>query len=106
MRQRGIAYRHGVWRSRRLSSKGSTGVGIGLCFASVEAGEGGVIPLFVPGSWSDRNWSSSGVQQASGSSGLVPVPALILPGHLGTPMDPAANPGAEGRAGPRGIEGC
>lgn len=82
-------------------------MGTGLCFPSAEAGEGGVIPLFVLRSWSDRNQSGSGVQQVSFSGGPVPVPvpALVLPDHVRTLMDPAANPGAEGSAGPGGIEG-
>lgn len=88
----GVSAQHG----RRLGSKGSAGVGTGLRFPSAEAGEGGVIPLFVLGSWSDRNWSGGGVQQASSSGGLVPLPALT---------DPAANPGTEGRAGPGSIQG-
>lgn len=98
---RGVAYRHGVLRHGRwFGSKGSAGVGTGLCFPLVEAGEGGVIPLFVLESWSDRNWSSSGVQPASSSGSLVLILVLVLPAHVGTLMDPAANLGAEGRAGP------
>ena len=94
----GVSARHGTACHGMAAGLGA-GVGTGLCFPSVEAGEGGVIPLFILGSWSDRNWSSSGVQQASGSGDLVLVlvlvlvPALVLPGHVGIPMDLAASPG-------------
>ena len=102
----GISARHGT-ACHGMDAGLGAGVGTGLCFPSVEAGEGGVIPLFILGSWSDRNWSTSGVQQASGSGGLVLVlvPALVLPGHVGPQWIRLPAWGVEGRAGPGGIEG-
>lgn len=77
-----------------LGSKESTGVGTGLCLPSSEAGEGGVTPEFILGSRSDWNWTGSGVQQVRSSGG----PILVLPGNMGTLMDPGAQ-GTQGHQG-------
>lgn len=94
----GAAWR-GVLARRGTVCCGEHRDGDGAVLPSAEAGAGGVIPVFIPGSWSNGNWNSSGVQQVSGSGGLV------LPSHVGTLMDLAAHPGAEGRADPGGIKG-
>lgn len=101
MGQHGVVYRHAwhclPWHGCRLG-RGEHRGGDGAVLPLAEAGTGGVIPVFILGSWSNGNWSSSGVQQASGSGGRV------LPSHVGTLMDLAAHPGAEGRADPGGIK--
>lgn len=86
---------HGVPRHSRAPHRGEPRGGD-------RAVEGGVIPLFVLGSWSDRNRSSSGVQLVSSSCSPVPVLVLVLtlPSHVGTPKDPATNLGT-----PRGSDG-